>query len=96
VKRGNKLCYTKVPVEAINKVIGAYKMKRQMNVQPTKAIVECLSCDGIIRVGGNPKIGGIVTCDSCDESFEIIEIKPLMIDWLMYDDDYFDEDEYEY
>ena len=71
-------------------------MKRQMKVQTDKGIVECLSCDGLIHVGGNPKIGGLVTCDSCDESFEIIDINPLMVDWIMYDDDCFDEDEYEY
>ena len=76
-------------------------MKHQIKVQPKKVAVECLSCDGDIHVRSNPKIGQTITCDNCDESFVIIDVNPLMVDWPNFDDDFYDgddsdEDEYEY
>ena len=60
--------------------------------------VECLDCGEAIYIRRNPTIGNIVTCDSCDSQFEIVELEPIMIDWpydYEYDDDenIYDEDD---
>ena len=57
-----------------------------------KATVECLACDEDVYVGHNPKIGNYVICNSCDSEFQIIDLKPVMIDWPD-DDDFVDEEE---
>ena len=67
-------------------------MKHNTKTITKKFQVECLACDDDIYVGSNPKIGGYVTCNSCDAEFQITDLKPTMIDWPD-EDDYVDEEE---
>ena len=57
-----------------------------------KGTVECLACEEDVYVGLNPRIGNYIICSSCDSEFQIIDLKPVMIDWP-YEDDYEDEEE---
>ena len=66
-------------------------MKHHEKMRPKNANVECLACDEEVYVGRNPKVGHFVTCHHCDETFQIIEIDPVLIDWPYEEDD----DEYE-
>jgi hypothetical protein len=68
-------------------------MKHQDKMRPKKETVECLSCDEEVFVGRNPKVGNFVTCHNCDETFQIIDIEPVLIDWPYDEDDYTDDEE---
>lgn len=72
-------------------------MKPQIKTKHKKMKVECLSCDNDIYIGDYPKVNKFITCKSCENVFEIINIDPILIDWPYFDDDYIDdEDLYEY
>ena len=68
-------------------------MKQNDKMRPQKETVECLACDEDVYVGRNPKVGNFVTCHNCYETFQIIDVEPVLIDWP-YDEDDFDDDEY--
>ena len=67
-------------------------MKQQSKTRSKKMTVECLACEDDIYISQNPKIGSYIYCDTCDAEFQIIDLKPVLIDWPD-DDDYFDEQE---
>ena len=69
-------------------------MKYHEKTRPKKATVECLACDEDVYVGRNPKVGNFVTCHHCDETFQIIDIAPILIDWPLDDDYTVDEEGY--
>ena len=68
-------------------------MKHNQKEHSKKETVECLACDEDVYVGRNPKVGNFVTCQHCDETFQIIDIDPILIDWPYDDDDYSDDEE---
>ncbi|MFN2187856.1 MAG: hypothetical protein ACK2T3_03765 [Candidatus Promineifilaceae bacterium] len=47
----------------------------------------CPSCDAIIRLSRRPRLGAIIVCQECDESFEVVSITPLQLNWSLPDDD---------
>lgn len=59
----------------------------------------CISCQEMINLGNNPRLGDIVSCPKCDARLEITWTNPLELDWPAdeydYDDDEgYDDDEY--
>ena len=64
-------------------------MKQQTKTRSKKMIVGCLACEDEIFVGRDSKIGSYIYCNTCDAEFQIIDIKPVLIDWPD-DDDYYD------
>ena len=67
-------------------------MKQKTRTRSKNEVVECLACEDDVFVGRNPKIGNFVVCHNCDAAFQIIDLKPVLIDWPDYDD-YTDDDE---
>jgi len=58
-------------------------------------------CGAAVSVPTNVKEGDLVICDSCDAELEVVNIKPLELDWPLDDfdeeyDDYEDDDYDEY
>ncbi len=60
------------------------------------AVAMCPSCDARIRIGGDPDIGMRVTCPECGDLLEVVELNPIELDWVYYDDDRGDWDEDNY
>ena len=42
---------------------------------------ECPNCERMINVGGNPRIGQRVVCNSCNTKLEIYWLDPIELDW---------------
>lgn len=64
-------------------------------------VAYCPECDAKINVK-SPKLGQIVTCRVCDTRLEVVDLKPLELDWAFEDDfddlddlDFNYDDEYE-
>ena len=53
---------------------------------------KCPMCGAIVKVPSDSKLGDMVYCDQCDAELEVINLKPLELDWPL--DDY--EEEYDY
>lgn len=51
-------------------------------------VAYCPECDAKINVK-SPKLGQIVTCRVCDTRLEVVDLKPLELDWV-FEDDYDD------
>ena len=69
--------------------------------------VKCPMCGVSVAVPTNARIGQIVYCDSCDAELEVVNVKPLELDWPLddyeydedienYDDEDFDYDDDDY
>lgn len=50
------------------------------------AVAMCPSCDARIRISGDPDIGMRVTCPECGDLLEVVELNPIELDWVYYDD----------
>jgi lysine biosynthesis protein LysW len=48
-------------------------------------VAYCPECDAKINVK-SPKLGQIVTCRVCDTRLEVVDLKPLELDWAFEDD----------
>jgi lysine biosynthesis protein LysW len=58
-------------------------------------VAYCPECDAKINVK-SPKLGQIVSCRVCDTRLEIVDLKPLELDWAFEDDlDDFDDLEFD-
>lgn len=55
----------------------------------------CPECDSVIEFHNRPAVGFIVKCRKCYESFEVISLKPIELDWLL-ESDTADDDEFAY
>ena len=53
-------------------------------------VAHCPECDAKINVK-SPKLGQIVSCRVCDTRLEVVDLKPLELDWA-FDDDFDDLD----
>jgi lysine biosynthesis protein LysW len=71
---------------------------------PNSDVAYCPECDAKINVK-SPKLAQIVTCRVCDTRLEVVDLKPLELDWAFEDDlddlvdldfDYDDEGNEEY
>ena len=56
----------------------------------------CPSCDEKIRISGKPYIGLSVTCPSCGDDLEVVQVDPIELDWVFYDDDEDDDSDWDY
>ena len=57
------------------------------------AYADCPSCDSNVNVGGHPRMGQKVVCQTCDASLEVVWLDPLELDWVYdEDEDYYDEE----
>ena len=67
---------------------------------------KCPMCGANVSVPTNAKQGDLVNCAGCDAELEIVNVKPLELDWPLddyeydedyddYDDDDFDDDDYD-
>lgn len=53
----------------------------------------CPDCGQKIVIGPKPKKGQWVSCPHCNADLEIINIRPIELDWVRFDDDDdFDDD----
>ncbi|MCB9420921.1 MAG: hypothetical protein H6667_14030 [Ardenticatenaceae bacterium] len=57
-------------------------------------VAYCPECDAKINVK-SPKLGQIVTCRVCDTRLEVVDLKPLELDWA-FEDDYDDLDDLDF
>lgn len=57
----------------------------------------CLSCKEVIVLHDDPVIGQTVLCPDCNGYFVVTHVSPVVLDWVMFDDDdYYDhEDDFE-
>jgi lysine biosynthesis protein LysW len=59
-------------------------------------VAYCPECDAKINVK-SPKLGQIVVCRVCDTRLEVVDLRPLELDWAFEDDfddmDLVDDDE---
>jgi len=63
-----------------------------MTREKAKAITAfCPACGTRIRFAERPKVYDIVDCPECEESFEVVGLTPLQLEWMA---DYDDEDEW--
>lgn len=51
----------------------------------------CISCQEMIDLGVNPRLGDLVSCPKCDARLEVTWLSPLELDWPA--DEYIDEDD---
>jgi len=51
------------------------------------SFVVCPSCGDEIRMRGGARLGQQLLCPYCDASLEVVEIDPLELDWVFYDED---------
>jgi len=60
------------------------------------ASAKCPMCGAAVSVPTNVKEGDLVFCDSCDAELEVVNVKPLELDWPLddFEEDY-DDDDYE-
>lgn len=63
-------------------------MDPTIEIKPDENSVNCLSCKTKLNVGDKPKIRNLVTCHGCKNTFEIIALDPIVLDWKYchYDD----------
>jgi len=56
--------------------------------------VFCRTCNSRIRFDKRPELYDIVTCPECDETFEVISLSPIRLDWPsdFGDDEWSDDD----
>ena len=47
----------------------------------------CPNCEETITFRKQPHRGKLVTCNACDEPFEVIQINPIILGWLEDEDD---------
>ena len=52
----------------------------------------CISCQEMINLGTNPRLGDMVSCPKCDARLEVTWLSPLELDWPA-DEDIDGEDE---
>lgn len=57
-------------------------------------VAYCPECDAKINVK-SPKLGQIVSCRVCDTRLEIVDLKPLELDWA-FEDDFDDLDDLDF
>ena len=58
--------------------------------------IRCLACDANIGIDGELNLYDVITCPECEESFEVVKLNPLKLEWIYADDDddeWFDEDD---
>jgi len=56
----------------------------------------CPSCGENISIGDHPQIGQYLLCPICDEKVEIINLNPIVLDWMyLPEDNSYNYDEYE-
>jgi lysine biosynthesis protein LysW len=51
---------------------------------------ECPACNTNVNLGGKPKMGQRLKCNSCGTELEVVWLDPVELDWP-YDDDDFDD-----
>ncbi len=62
----------------------------------------CPECDSRIRIQNKVRVGQHVTCHECEETLEIVNLKPLELTWAFEDlnsndyKKYDDGDDYEF
>jgi lysine biosynthesis protein LysW len=57
-------------------------------------VAYCPECDAKINIK-SPKLGQIVSCRVCDTRLEVVDLKPLELDWA-FEDDFEDMDDLEF
>jgi lysine biosynthesis protein LysW len=56
------------------------------------AVAYCLECRKSIDLGARPHEGQRLICSECGARLEVINLKPLELDWVYYDDELFKDD----
>lgn len=47
----------------------------------------CPSCAARIHFGKRPHLGDVIVCPECEETFEVVRLEPLKINWSLLDDE---------
>jgi lysine biosynthesis protein LysW len=70
-----------------------------MNKSVNELTVICPSCHSRIQFSKLPRLREIIVCNECDETLEVVRLRPLRVDWSLLDDEFSwadaDADEYE-
>lgn len=71
-----------------------------MDIRKAKYVADCPECEAEISFERMPQLGHMFNCPHCDTRIEVIETKPLELDWALdygdeYDDDFDDDFEYD-
>ncbi len=48
----------------------------------------CPSCGDDIKLSGRPRIGQRVVCPYCEAELEVIELDPVELDWVDYEEEW--------
>jgi lysine biosynthesis protein LysW len=55
---------------------------------------KCPDCGSKVPLFSSVKLGYITTCPTCEVELEVISLKPLELDYPLFDDE-FDDDDYD-
>ena len=48
----------------------------------------CIACKETFDIGSHPKKGQLVTCPHCQSDWEVIRVKPPLLDWPIFINEY--------
>jgi len=54
----------------------------------------CVDCDQLITFKKKPRLDQTIVCQHCDAMLTVVELNPIVLDWV-YDDDDDDDDDYD-
>lgn len=55
----------------------------------------CPTCEETILFDVEPQIGQLVTCSECDDELEVIDLDPIRLSWLIYDEEEWEDDDFD-
>ena len=64
------------------------------NVNSNISVGTCPGCGAKIRFHNRISLGEFVTCEECGDELEVVNVKPLKLDWAYADP--LDDDDYDY
>lgn len=64
-----------------------------MNTVPQVSMADCPECDARLRFHKPLKMGQLIICPECEETLEVIALRPLELGWA--DEDPWDYDEHD-
>ena len=55
----------------------------------------CPNCEETIQFDVQPEIGQLVVCFECDDELEVIALDPIVLSWLLYDEEEWEDDDFD-
>lgn len=83
--------------ESSDEKIGEYKEDPLMSTTSQVSVADCPECNAILRFRKPLKAGQLVACPECEETLEVVSLRPLELNWADEDPwDYEDNDDLQY